>query len=169
MEPARPRAGLSLSLRREGAPAPSSSSRAIFCGSCAGIFPAFSTRMNNAGAESAASPAEAAPDIIFSCEHCSSPLVVDGAAAGHTLDCQQCAKPITVPAAQPSSDERAVNPAVADIHRRLKENASQRTEITSYINQHSIQLSRWQLRLQTLHQRQKELHDELVALQTAGQ
>jgi len=43
----------------------------------------------------------------------------------------------------------------------LKENESQRTEITSYINQLSIQLHRWKLRLQTLNERKTELEEEL--------
>ena len=46
----------------------------------------------------------------------------------------------------------------------MKENESQRTEITSYINQLSIQLHRWQLRLQTLNERQKQLHAEMARL-----
>ena len=53
---------------------------------------------------------------------------------------------------------------MADLQRRMKENESQRTEITSYINQLSIQLHRWQLRLQTLNERQKQLHSELASL-----
>jgi chromosome segregation ATPase len=52
---------------------------------------------------------------------------------------------------------------IDDIKRQLKENESQRTEINSYINQLSIQLHRWQLRLQTLNERQKELENELRA------
>jgi hypothetical protein len=36
-------------------------------------------------------------------------------------------------------------------------------EITAYINQLSIQLHRWQLRLQTLNERRKELENELRA------
>jgi len=50
---------------------------------------------------------------------------------------------------------------IDDIKRQLKENESQRTEINSYINQLSIQLHRWQLRLQTLNERQKELETQL--------
>ena len=46
----------------------------------------------------------------------------------------------------------------------MKENESQRTEITSYINQLGIQLHRWQLRLQTLNERQKQLHSEMASL-----
>jgi hypothetical protein len=45
---------------------------------------------------------------------------------------------------------------VDDLLRRLKENESQRTEITRYISQLNIQLHRWQLRLQTLNERKKE-------------
>ena len=52
---------------------------------------------------------------------------------------------------------------IDDIKRQLKENESQRTEINSYINQLSIQLHRWQLRLQTLNERRKELENELRA------
>ena len=48
-----------------------------------------------------------------------------------------------------------------DLQRKLKENESQRTEITGYINQLSIQLHRWKLRLQTLNERKTELEEEL--------
>ena len=102
-------------------------------------------------------------DILFSCAHCSAALVVDSAAAGATLDCQKCGKPTTVPSfsAATSGDETA---KISDLQRQLKENESQRTEITSYINQHSIQLHRWQLRLQTLNERQAKLQAELAAV-----
>ena len=50
---------------------------------------------------------------------------------------------------------------LTDLQRKLKENESQRTEITSYINQLSIQLHRWKLRLQTLNERKTELEEEL--------
>jgi chromosome segregation ATPase len=50
---------------------------------------------------------------------------------------------------------------VADLRRQLRENESQRTEITTYINQLSIQLHRWQLRLQTLNERKRDLETEL--------
>jgi transcription elongation factor Elf1 len=106
-------------------------------------------------------------DIIFSCAHCSAPLVVDSAAAGVTLDCQKCGKPTTVPFAKTaSSGEEAAK--FSDLERQLKENESQRTEITGYINQHSIQLHRWQLRLQTLNERQKKLQAELAACAPAS-
>ncbi|MEY2480239.1 MAG: hypothetical protein QOI04_1166 [Verrucomicrobiota bacterium] len=53
---------------------------------------------------------------------------------------------------------------LSDLKRHLKENESQRTEITGSINQLSIQLHRWQLRLQTLNDRQKELQAEITKL-----
>jgi len=53
---------------------------------------------------------------------------------------------------------------ISDLQHQLKENESQRTEITSYINQLSIQLHRWQLRLQTLNERQQKLEAELGAI-----
>jgi DNA-directed RNA polymerase subunit M/transcription elongation factor TFIIS len=103
-------------------------------------------------------------DITFACVHCSSALVVDVAAAGMTLACQRCGKPTPVPAI-PMRETSAtkVQAEVDDIKRQLKENESQRTEITGSINQLSIQLHRWQLRLQTLNERQKELETQLRA------
>ena len=50
---------------------------------------------------------------------------------------------------------------VTDLPRKLKENESQRTEVTGYINQLSIQLHRWKLRLQTLNERKNELEEEV--------
>ncbi len=55
--------------------------------------------------------------------------------------------------------------ALIDVQRQLKENESQRTEVTSYINQLSIQIHRWKLRLQTLNERKLELEAQLVALE----
>ena len=55
---------------------------------------------------------------------------------------------------------------MADLEHRLKENESQRTEITSYINQHNIQLHRWQLQLQTLNERKQQLEIELASRKT---
>jgi transcription elongation factor Elf1 len=102
-------------------------------------------------------------DIVFACSHCSTSFVVDAAAAGMTLDCQTCGKPTVVPNAKL---EAAVDNAVkiSDLQHQLKENESQRTEITGYINQLSIQLHRWQLRLQTLNERQQKLDAELTAI-----
>ena len=53
-----------------------------------------------------------------------------------------------------------------EIQRKLTENESQRTEVTGYINQLSIQLHRWKLRLQTLSERKQQLEKELGALKT---
>ena len=113
--------------------------------------------------ETAAPPiSQGSPDITFACVHCSSPLVVDAAAQGMTLNCQKCGKPTLVPSA---SGHALVVPEIpdhlADAKRQLKENESQRTEITGYINQLSIQLHRWQLRLQTLNERRQELDKQL--------
>lgn len=110
-----------------------------------------------------------ADDILFKCEHCGIPLVVDGTAAGMKLKCQGCGEPTTVP---PSSATGAAAqspmPSAAtklpELQRHLKENESQRTEISGYINQLSIQLHRWQLRLQTLNERNKQLADEMAGL-----
>jgi DNA-directed RNA polymerase subunit RPC12/RpoP len=112
----------------------------------------------------AATKLDASPDldedIVFSCSECGTSLVVDQAAVGLTLNCQQCGKPIIVPHKASSP----VNGELADLQRRLRENESQRVEITSYINQHSIQLHRWQLQLKTLDQRKAELLKDLSRL-----
>ena len=102
------------------------------------------------------------PDITFACVNCSSALVVDSAAAGMTLTCQRCGKPTPVPSISPRDTAAGKDQSkLADLRRQLKENDSQRTEITSYINQLSIQLHRWQLRLQTLNERKEQLDKEL--------
>ena len=102
-------------------------------------------------------------DIVFACSHCSTSFVVDAAAAGMTLDCQKCGKPTKVPTV--SLEDAADNAVrISDLQHQLKENESQRTEITSYINQLSIQLHRWQLRLQSLNERQTKLQAELAQL-----
>ena len=120
--------------------------------------------------ENAAPAVSAHPsDITFACVHCSSALVVDSAAAGMTLECQRCGKPTPVPAIPVRETGSAkVAAQIDDIKRQLKENESQRTEITSYINQLSIQLHRWQIRIQTLDARHKELTDEVVRCVTGG-
>src|ERR1700694_2431906 len=110
--------------------------------------------------------AQALHDITFACTHCTSPLVVDVAAGRLTLPCQRCGKPTLVPDIQ--SRSRGYAPRnetrVAELRRQLKENESQRTEITGYIKQLNIQLHRWQLRLQTLNERKRELDSELTSL-----
>lgn len=79
------------------------------------------------------------------------------------FDCQKCGKPTTVP--NPALEAAAANSIkIADLQHQLKENESQRIEITSYINQLSIQLHRWQLRLQTLKERQQKLQTEVDVL-----
>ena len=98
-------------------------------------------------------------DLLFKCQHCAGALVVDAAAAGMTLNCQRCGQPTLVPTtsmpASPTSPQE-----LTDLQRKLKENESQRTEVTGYINQLSIQLHRWKLRLQTLNERKSELEEE---------
>jgi len=79
-----------------------------------------------------------------------------------TLNCQKCGNPTTVP--HPTLEAATESsPKLSELQHQLKENESQRTEITGYINQLSIQLHRWQLRLQTLKERQQKLETELAA------
>ena len=102
-------------------------------------------------------------DIVFECNHCATPLVVDAAAAGLAVECQGCSKPTRVPDVR--AERSAANAdKISDVQRQLKENESQRTEITSYIHQHSIQLHRWQLRLKDLNERKARLDAELAGL-----
>ena len=126
----------------------------------------YETAMQQAGGSTL--PAQSSRDIIFSCVHCSAVYVVDAAAAGMTLTCQKCGNPTTVPKTT-VAEQTAPNPTkVSDLRHQLKENESQRTEITGYINQLGIQLHRWQLRLQTLKERQEKLEAELAALQAGS-
>src|SRR5437764_12986405 len=113
--------------------------------------------MQTAGGSTTSVPAPSA-DIVFACTHCATSFVVDAAAAGMTLDCQKCGKPTTVPKVSAENAAR-----ISDVKHQLKENESQLTEMTSYINQLSIQLHRCQLRLQSLNERQQKLETELAA------
>ena len=86
-------------------------------------------------------------------------MVTNRSAAGMNLSCQRCGKLTAVPKlAEPTAD---VTTRLQEIQRKLKENESQRMEVTGYINQSSIQLHRWQLRLQTLNDRKQQLEKEL--------
>jgi hypothetical protein len=108
--------------------------------------------------------ADADPDIFFRCEHCKMPLVVNRGAAGMNLNCQRCGKLTAVPKpSQPAANDLARS---QEIQRQLTENESQRTEVTGYINQLTIQLHRWQLRLQTLNERRQQLEKDLNSLQS---
>jgi uncharacterized Zn finger protein (UPF0148 family) len=106
--------------------------------------------------------ADADPDIFFRCEHCKMPLVVNRGAAGMKLSCQRCGKLTAVP--KPEEPAADAADRLKEIQRQLTENESQRTEVTGYINQLTIQLHRWQLRLQTLNERRQQLEKELGAL-----
>jgi len=113
-------------------------------------------------AKISAPKADADPDIFFRCEHCNTSLVVDRAAAGMNLNCQRCGKLTAVP--KPSEPAAGYLARLQGIERRLTENESQRTEVTGYINQFSIQLHRWQLRLQTLNESKQQLEKDLGSL-----
>jgi DNA-directed RNA polymerase subunit M/transcription elongation factor TFIIS len=102
---------------------------------------------------------EADPDILFHCQHCQAALVVNRSAAGLRLICQKCGQLTTVPKPEePSANALAY---AEEIRGKLAENESQRAEVTGYINQLTIQLHRWQLRLQTLNERKAQLEKEL--------
>jgi len=88
--------------------------------------------------------------------------------AGTTANCESCQNLIRVPRPRtpkkiPSKAEAAAQEPIEELERRLKENESQRTEITGYINQASIQLHRWQLQLQTLNERKQQLEAEIAS------
>jgi ribosomal protein L37AE/L43A len=103
---------------------------------------------------------ESDPDIFFHCQHCKAALVANRSAAGMNLACQKCGQQTAVP--QPPEEPNANALAYADeLRGKLKENESQRAEVTGYINQLTIQLHRWQLRLQTLNERKAQLEKEL--------
>jgi transcription elongation factor Elf1 len=123
--------------------------------------------MQSAGGSPTTTQTQISSDIVFACSHCSTSFVVDAAAAGMTLDCQKCGKPTTVPRVNvEAAAEQAVK--ISDLQHQLKENESQRTEVTGYINQQSIQLHRWQLRLQSLNERHAKLEAELATIRSAS-
>jgi transcription elongation factor Elf1 len=99
-------------------------------------------------------------DVFFNCEHCKAALVANRSAAGMNLACSTCGKPTLVP--KPKEPVADAADQLQEIQRQLKENESQRTEVTGYINQLSIQLHRWQLRLQMLNERKAQLEKELA-------
>src|SRR3954451_13839046 len=126
-----------------------------------GMSPAKLSRMQSASG-STTSLETPSSDIVFACSNCATSYVVDTAAAGMTVNWQKCGKPTTVTKATiVAAAENAAR--ISDLQHQLKENESQRTEITSYINQLSIQLHRWQLRLQSLNERQQKLEAELAS------
>jgi ribosomal protein L37AE/L43A len=102
---------------------------------------------------------EADPDIFFHCQHCKSALVVNRGAAGLSLTCQKCGKLTAVPT--PEEPDAGARAYAEEVRGKLKENDSQRAEVTGYINQLTIQLHRWQLRLQTLNERKEQLEKDL--------
>lgn len=75
------------------------------------------------------------------------------------LTCQKCGQQTAVP--QPAEPNAGTASYTEEIRGKLKENESQRAEIIGYINQLTIQLHRWQLRLQTLDERKAQLEKEL--------
>ena len=104
--------------------------------------------------------------VIVQCERCGISLLADTAATGVTQKCERCGESMTVPQALSQSSE-STSERLAELKRHLKENESQRTEVKGYINQLSIQVHRWRLRLQTLDERNKELTNEIAACRTA--
>jgi transcription elongation factor Elf1 len=102
---------------------------------------------------------ESDPDIFFHCQHCEAALVANKSAAGMNLACQKCGKQTLVP--KPEVPSAVAAEYVDEIQLKLKENASQCAEVTGYINQLTIQLHRWQLRLQTLNERKTQLEKDL--------
>ena len=126
-------------------------------------FPSFGTTPARSFAVETAkhSPPKVAsnPDIFFHCQHCKAALVANRSAAGVTLTCQNCGQLTPVPKLEEPS---ASTLSYADeIRGKLTENESQRAEVTGNINQLTIQLHRWQLRLQTLNERKAQLEKEL--------
>jgi len=99
------------------------------------------------------------PDIFFHCQHCKAALVANRSAAGLNLTCQQCGQQTPVP--QPAEPNANAIAYTDELRSKLKENESQRAEVTGYINQLTIQLHRWQLRLQMLDERKAQLEKDL--------
>jgi len=99
------------------------------------------------------------PDILFHCQHCKAALVVKQSAGGLSMTCQKCGKLTAIPKSEAPTE--SVLAYAEEVRGKLKENESQRAEVTGNINQLTIQLHRWQLRLQTLNDRKAQLEKEL--------
>lgn len=110
-------------------------------------------------AKSSVRKVESDPDIFFHCQHCKAALVANKSAAGMNLACQKCGEQTLVP--KPEGPSETALAYAEELRGKLKENESQRAEVTGYINQLTIQLHRWQLRLQTLNERKSQLEKEL--------
>jgi DNA-directed RNA polymerase subunit M/transcription elongation factor TFIIS len=124
---------------------------------CGGITPARSFVVETA--KHSLRKVAADPDIFFHCQHCKAALVANRSAGGMTLTCQKCGQLTPVPTPEePSANALGY---AEEIRRKLTENESQRAEVTGNINQLTIQLHRWQLRLQTLNDRKAQLEKEL--------
>jgi DNA-directed RNA polymerase subunit M/transcription elongation factor TFIIS len=118
--------------------------------------------MQQTGA-STLSTQKSSSDTSFACPNCSTSFVVEPVAGGMTLNCQKCGTTKTV--SNPVLEAPAQSALkISGLQHQLKENESQRIEITGYINQLSIQLHRWQLRLKTLKERQEKLQTEFAAI-----
>lgn len=130
-------------------------------------------------------------DIVFDCPNCGGELVVDKEGEGLQVPCTHCGTSVTVPKFEGPSERASGNglstnaPVPVDqlqfqefsaqdadelrerrdhLERLYRENKSQRVEVTSYINQTTIQLHRYQLRLQKLQTRQHDLEGEVEAI-----
>ena len=75
------------------------------------------------------------------------------------LACQKCGQQTLVPQPDVPTENSLVY--AEELRGKLKENESQRAEVTGHINQLTIQLHRWQLRLQTLNERKAQLEKDL--------
>ena len=102
---------------------------------------------------------ESDPDIFFHCQHCKAALVANKSAGGMNLACQKCGQQTLVP--QPQEPDANAHAYAEELRGKLKENESQRAEVTGHINQLTIQLHRWQLRLQTLNERKAQIEKDL--------
>jgi DNA-directed RNA polymerase subunit M/transcription elongation factor TFIIS len=136
-----------------------------------GIAFAFFRRMQTNSTEPSESSGDTPRDIVFQCPHCHTTLKLDRATAGTTLKCVSCEQLIRVPQSRSAKKVSDQAPPVnleqsADLESCLKENESQRTEVTGYINQLNIQIHRWQLRLQTLNERKQQLEAKLAPRKT---
>src|SRR5213082_1397126 len=68
------------------------------------------------------------PDIFFHCQHCKAALVANRSAAGMNLSCQKCGQTTNVP--QPEEPNANALAYADEISGKLKENESQRAEVT---------------------------------------
>jgi len=124
-------------------------------------------------------------DIVFDCPKCGGELAIDMDGTGMEVNCAHCGNALQFLQAATSKLAKAIQAArnaspkkfrfegrtrddlnrrQNELQRALRESQTQLTEIKGHIHHATIQLHRYQLKLEVIQERQSELKAELDAL-----